>query len=631
MCGIAGLLGPQPDLAAATRRMGAAIAHRGPDAAADWVDADAGVGLAHCRLAIQDLSAAGAQPMVSASGRYVLCYNGEIYSGAEMRAALPGHPWRGHSDTEALLESIEARGLEAALAAALGMFAFALWDRERRELTLVRDRLGIKPLYWQWEGGVLRFASELKAILAVAPAPEIDRAALADYLRLGYIRAPRSIHAGIQKLEPGSLVRIRAGAEPRPQRWWDLGSVLAGIGEGERIADPAEAEALIETVLAEAVRSRLISDVPIGCFLSGGIDSTLITALMQEASPEPVLSFSIGSPERAYDEAAHARAVAAHLGTRHTELELDEAACLAAVPGIGRVYDEPFGDSSAVPTLLLSQLTRAHVTVALSGDGGDELFAGYNRHRWYGRLAGSRVPVGLRRMAGSALGALPPRATDRAGRTLGLAGAARRMPKLAGMLTADGMEAAYDAAVTQWEGLVAEPAPRPALPDLTGLAPVEQMQVLDTLSYLPDDILTKVDRASMAHALEVRVPFLDHRVVRAAFRLAPGCKIEGRTTKRVLRGLLAKRLPRELFERPKQGFAIPVEHWLRGGLADWAGDLIAGTDWAGLGIAAAPVRQAWEAHRSARADHTDKLWSIVMLADWEARRKAPAPETGTGG
>ncbi|GMG81088.1 asparagine synthase (glutamine-hydrolyzing) [Paralimibaculum aggregatum] len=620
MCGIAGSLGPGIAAEALGRRlaaMSAAIAHRGPDADGHWADPEAGIGLAHTRLAIQDLSAAGAQPMVSACGRWVISYNGEVFSGAALRAALPGHAWRGHSDTEALLESIAARGLEATLAGAVGQFAFALWDRRARELTLVRDRLGIKPLYWTARAGGLLFASELGALMAAMPRPEIDPEALAAYLRLGYVPAPRSIYAGVQKLAPGQVLRIRAGGPPRITPFYDLAAELEGIGAGERIADPAEAEAEIEARLSEAVRIRLISDVPLGAFLSGGIDSTLITALMQEASPRPVRSFSIGNPRAEYDEARHARAVAARLGTEHTELEVGEAEALAVVPGLMAVYGEPFGDSSGLPTLLLSKLARAHVTVALSGDGGDELFAGYNRYRWFARLAHiGPVPGWLRRAAGGALTRLPPALVDRAGRAAGLAGAGRRVHKLAAMLGASTPEAALEAAVTQWRELA--PAPElMARPAPAGLDPVGRMQAMDLAAYLPDDILTKVDRASMAHALEVRVPFLDHRVVRAAFRLAPELKLRGGRTKWILRQMLEKRVPRALVERPKQGFAIPVERWLGGQLRPWAEALLAETDWEGrFGLAPGPIRAAWEAHLAGRADHGDRLWTVLMLAAW---------------
>ncbi len=627
MCGIAGLVGPPARAEPFERRLAAmagALAHRGPDAGGVWADAPAGVGLAHRRLSIQDLSEAGAQPMVSACGRYVLAYNGEIYNAEALRALRPGHRWRGHSDTEALLEAIAAVGLEAALSRSVGMFALALWDRERGELALARDRLGIKPVYWAERPGGIAFASELAGLWPAMARPEIDRAALGAYLRVGYVPAPRSIYRGIGKLRPGRVLRLAPGGAPREAPFYDVAAEIAALAETPRIADPEEAEARIEAALAEAVRCRLVADVPLGAFLSGGIDSSLVTALMQEAAGEPVRSFSIASPRADYDEGRHARAVAERLGTRHTELTVDEEAALAAVPGLARVYGEPFGDASALPTLLLSELARAHVTVALSGDGGDELFAGYNRYRWFARLAHLRpVPGWLRRAAGGALTRLPPGLVDRAGRAAGLAGAGRRVHKLAAMLGATTPEAALEAAVTRWRGLGPEPE-ETARPAAEGLDPVGQMQLMDLAAYLPDDILTKVDRASMAHALEVRVPFLDHRVVRAAFELAPELKLRGGRTKWILRRMLEKRLPKSLIDRPKQGFEIPVEDWLRGRLRPWAEGLMAETDWEGrLGLDPAPLRAAWSAHLAGRADHGDRLWTVLMLAAW-ARDEAAA-------
>lgn len=633
MCGIAGVVGRagqwnRDGLDRLATDMGTCLRHRGPDVGAEWTDAAAGIALAHRRLSIQDLSDAGAQPMVSACGRYVLVYNGEIYNASDARARLEsrGARFRGHSDTEVLLAAIAAWGLERALSEFVGMFALAVWDCESRELSLARDRVGIKPLYWSASAGQLVFASELKALMIGLPRrPGIDREGLATYLHYGWIPAPFTIYEGVKKLEPGTILRYRSGAEPNTNAFWSLKDTLHGISADERVSGPEEARELVESTLSLAVRQRLVADVPIGSFLSGGIDSSLITALMQESSTTPINSYSIGSPTREYDEARHARDVASHLGTRHTELMVDEAECLAVVPELMAIYDEPFGDSSQVPTLVLSKLARQHVTVALSGDGGDELFAGYNRHMWYGRLGPllRRMPPAARRFGSHAVSMVSPSALDHLGKLVSRqAGVGRRAHKLAAMVGADGPEGAQLAVLAQWRGLV-EPGSMPELgayataAALDQFTEVERMQAVDILTYLPDDILTKVDRASMAHSLEVRVPFLDHRVIRAAFRVAPGLKLKGDTTKAVLREMLYDRVPRTLVDRPKMGFAIPIETWMRRELRDWAGSLIVDTKWsADLGMDGATIRKAWERHQRGDSDRTDALWSMLMLADW---------------
>jgi len=627
MCGIAGVLSPAgrmtgDALAEVTARMGARLRLRGPDASGEWVDAAAGIGFAHRRLSIQDLSEAGAQPMASASGRYVITYNGEVYNGAEIRAELEplGQVFRGHSDTEAILAGFAEWGLEATLARMVGMFAFALWDRETRELTLVRDRMGIKPVYWCLQDGAFWFASELKGVLeGLGQAPAIDSGGLGAFLRLGQIPAPLTIHRGIRKLEPGRILRFRSGGQAEITRYWRIEDEIAEAAR-DRITDPVEARGLIEQALGEAVRMRLIADVPLGAFLSGGIDSSLITALMVEQSAGTVSSYSIGSPSAGYDEAGFAREVAARLGTRHTELVVGDRECLDAIAGLMEVYDEPFADSSQVPTLLLSRLTRQHVTVALSGDGGDELFAGYNRYLWQYRLARARasVPAGVLKLGANLAAALPPGLVDGAVGLAGYSGVARRIGKLSAMASAASVEEAHAAVLAQWNGL-GPTAERPAtLPAPDELIDCERMQFRDLQSYLPDDILTKVDRASMAHALEVRVPFLDHRVVRAAFRLAPDLKLRDGTTKWILRQMLHDRISKELVDRPKQGFAIPIEAWLRSELRNWAEGLIDGTDWAGLGVEPGPIREAWDSHLSGRRDQSEKLWTVLMLASWAA-------------
>lgn len=637
MCGIAGILGHPlsrefASLADAATLMGQALSHRGPDSSGQWDDASAGIALAHRRLAIQDPTSTGDQPMTSDCGRFVICYNGEIYNAPELSRDLraAGARLRGHSDTETLVEGIACWGLEQTLERVNGMFAFALWDRADSELTLVRDRFGIKPLFWHRDGERLVFGSEIKAILAVLPTPpELSSDGLASYLDGGFIPAPLTIYRGIHKLRPGGLLRVRAGGTPRECTYWALTTMLDAALSTPRITDPGAARELVEARLGEAVRMRLLSDRPVGALLSGGIDSTLVVALMQASSGTPVNTYSIGSPERGYDEAPQARQVAAHLGTRHTELNLSEADCVAAIPQLTGIYDEPLGDSSQIPALLVSRLASQHVTVALSGDGGDEVFCGYNRYLWNARSAAVRrmLPGRLRRLLAAGIRVAPPGLLNLAGRAVGEAGAPRRAYKLAAMLAEDEPAERYRRVITQWPGLSRDrtgTALRVTVEwdKIAGLSEEERFQVLDLLSFVPDDILTKIDRASMAYGLEVRVPFLDHRVVEAAFRLDPVLKLRRGTTKWILRRLLADRVPRHLFDRPKQGFAIPIETWLRRELRDWAASLIGSTDWEGsFGLPRQPIVAAWEAHARGRSDQSDRLWSILMLASWAAQSR----------
>ncbi|HSF95382.1 MAG TPA: asparagine synthase (glutamine-hydrolyzing) [Thermohalobaculum sp.] len=638
MCGIAGILAagngePARRLQEIASLMGLRQSRRGPDSRGLW--SEPGVAFAHERLAIQDLSAEGHQPMHSACGRLVLVYNGEVYNVGELRRELEalGAVFRGHSDTEVLLDGFIRWGIEATLDRLVGMFAFALWDREARELTLGRDRFGIKPLFWYADADRFLFGSEIKAVLAAMDrAPDIERQALAGYLETGYVPAPWTIYKGICKLRPGWLLRVRPGAEPRQSQFWSLDDMLRRALSRPRISDPREARDLIEARLGEAVRMRLLSDRPVGALLSGGIDSTMVAALMQDAGGPPVRTYSIGSADPRYDEAGHARLIARHLGTDHTELTVTEQDCLAVIPDLTGTYDEPFGDSSQVPALAISRLASRHVTVALSGDGGDEVFCGYNRYRWNARLAGlrRRLPGGLRRMIAAGLGGVPPRLFALAERATGEAGMARRIHKLGAMLAENDAGARYRAVLAQWPDLAsclsgAEPAAPVPWEAMAGMSEEESFQVLDLLTYLPDDILTKVDRASMAFGLEVRVPFLDHRVVEAAFMLDPALKLRGGKTKWILRQMLADRVPAHLFERPKQGFAIPIEKWLRVDLADWGAALVNDTDWEGrFGLPTRPIRDAWDQHRRGAADNSDRLWSILMLASWAAGATAAA-------
>ncbi|MFA7432071.1 MAG: asparagine synthase (glutamine-hydrolyzing), partial [Rhodospirillaceae bacterium] len=526
MCGIAGILnlGGLRDGESVGRRMADALRHRGPDAGAVWEDAEAGLVLAHRRLSVVDLSPAGAQPMASASGRWVICYNGEVYNAIQLRQAVDqagSVAWRGHSDTEVIVEHVDRFGVGATVSALIGMFAIALWDRAKRCLWLVRDRMGVKPLYWGQFGGRLLFGSELKALRACSGwTPRIDREAVTAFMRHSYIPAPRSIYHGIHKLLPGHMLRVAAGQTPVAEPYWTLrdNAVLAGRANTLSGLGDEEATDHLEYLLRDAVERRMVADVPLGAFLSGGIDSSLVAALMQAQSDRPVRTFSIGFGESEYNEAHHAKAVATHLGTDHTEVYVDSAQALGVIPLLGTMFDEPFADSSQLPTYLLSQITRQHVTVALSGDGGDELFAGYTRYALAGQLWSrlARIPRPLRALAAQGIHAVPPKNWQRLfnlmpeSRRLWAAG--DRLHKFADTLILPDQDALYRRLVSHWtrpeevvrdgheptDGLFTDPAVRDLLPDS-----VARMQYLDTLTYLPDDILTKVDRTSMAVSLEV--------------------------------------------------------------------------------------------------------------------------------
>ena len=634
MCGIAGFLDPNlveqgEALAERVTRMAATLYHRGPDDGGIWTDTAAGLAFGHRRLAIVDLSPAGRQPMVSACGRYVIVYNGEVYNAQDIRRDLPGIPWRGHSDTEVMVEACARWGAEATARRLMGMFAFALWNRVERTLVLVRDRLGIKPLYWGQCGDVFLFASEMKALRAHPDfRAVIDRNALAAFLRHGYVPAPFSIHHGVRKLEPGTLLTLEPGGAPEVLRFWDLRSV-AHVGQANRFdLSDQEATAKLEDLLKDAIARRMIADVPLGAFLSGGIDSSTVTALMQALSLRPVKTFSIGFFETEYDEARHARAVARHLGTEHTELYVTPAEACGVIPTLPAMFDEPFADSSQIPTFLVSRLARTRVTVALSGDGGDELFAGYNRYalaqRWW-RVA-DRMPG--RKTVAHILRAVSPTAWNRLFSVLPTRfrppQAGDKLHKLAGIL--EGTEGdLYRGLVSHWlqpEAMVpGAREPRGVLWDeeIARLVPdfVERMQLLDTLTYLPDDILTKVDRASMAVSLEVRVPLLDHRLVECAWHLPMRFKRRGTESKWLLRQVLYRYVPRALLERPKMGFGIPLDAWLRGPLREWAENLLSERRLREGGfVDSQPVRQLWQEHLSGRRNWQYILWDVLMFEAW---------------
>lgn len=694
MCGIAGFIAAPNrslgEIEAIAKRMALAIQHRGPDDGGVWSDAQVGIALTHRRLSILDLSSAGHQPMVSASGRYVMVFNGEIYNHLEIRGELEGaalspppvggegrspegpgnnpvihwatgvssacrgaeYGWRGHSDTETLLAAFDRWGMEAALTKAVGMFAIALWDVRERTLHLARDRFGEKPLYYGWVGGgaerAFVFGSELKA-LRVFPGFDnpVCQHALAQYLCFSYVPAPRSIYHGIYKLEPGCVLTVRGvppaapPAQPlrspasyehlRLRRWWALADVVQA-GAQSPVTDETEALQALEDRLSDAVRLQSLADVPLGAFLSGGVDSSTIVALMQQQASRPVKTFTIGFEEAGFDESAHAQAVAQHLGTDHAQLFVTAAEARAVIPQLPTMYDEPFADSSQIPTYLVCRAARQRVTVALSGDAGDELFGGYNRYFWgphiWRRLAW--LPYPLRQALGAGAQTVAPATWDGMLGWTGVVRPGEKMHKLARVLrAARSMDGLYKNLVSECPSpllvrieagttplgppsLLAEPLPGVGVQDSR-----LRMMYRDSLTYLPDDILCKVDRAAMAVSLETRVPFLDHRVVELAWRLPLSMKIRGPVGKWALRQVLYRHVPRELIERPKAGFAIPVGQWLRGPLRDWAESLLSEGRMVQEGhLNPAPIAMIWRQHLSGRHDWTPKLWSVLMFQAW---------------
>lgn len=633
MCGVAGLLTLDPvdrrdTLIERVTGMVRTLRHRGPDHEGYWVDEAAGLGLGHRRLAIIDLSPAGEQPMVSANGRYVLVYNGEIYNAAELREELGHIAFRGHSDTEVLLEACASWGVLACVQRLIGEFAFGLWDRETRTLTLARDRLGVKPLYWGRQDRLILFGSELKALRAHPGwRPEIDRDALAGYLRRRYVATPATIYRNVHKLLPGHLLELGADGSSRLLPFWDPVAVAA---EPRSALSDAEAVDELEALLRDAVGRQMVADVPLGVFLSGGIDSSLVAALMQVQSSRPVRSFSIGFSEAAFDEAPHAKAVAQHLGTEHTELYVQPNQVLDVVPHLPALFDEPFADSSQVPTHLLAVMTKRQVTVALSGDGGDELFAGYRRYERAERLWWwvSRVPGAWRRLMAARLDAVPRTLWNR---VHGLAPAGRFRPWPAGQmevvtasLGAGSPDIFYRQRFAHWQRpdhVVRDANEPPNDPDIGITAQVgdflTRMQVCDLMSYLPDDILTKVDRATMAVGLEARVPILDHRVVEFALRLPRHQKVRGGTSKWLMRQVLDRHVPIELIDRPKQGFAVPLAAWLRGPLRGWAEDLLDQRRLEREGyFNPSLIRERWNQHLAGKWDWHGHLWDILVFQAW---------------
>jgi len=613
--------------------MTATLVHRGPDASGSFFDRESGVGFGHRRLSIVDLSDAGRQPMWSRSGRHCITYNGEVYNAPEIRADLEQDgfriDWRGSSDTEVVLEAIEALGLERALPRFQGMFAFALWDDETKSLCLVRDRLGIKPLlYVQGSFGVA-FTSELQALYEFPLfQPKLNRAAVAAFLRYGVVPGSECIVDQVCKVSPGTILRFTdSRAEGIMDRFWSAEEVAS---EGlRRPFQGSEQEAIdeLERLLRRSVALRMRADVPFGAFLSGGIDSSTVVALMQQSAEAPVKTFCIGNTLPGYDESSHAEAVAKHLKCEHHTLIANPSDMLAIVPEVAQLWDEPFADSSQIPTYLVSKLTRRHVTVALSGDGGDELFAGYNRHAWAPRLweVANRVPKSARKALG-ALKLIRVDDWDLAFRAVGLGNAIRlpgdKLHKVASLAEVSTPDEFYGRLRSHWvdpENVMADhfgPRPPATAHRLDGPF-TAQMMLQDLVEYLPDDILTKVDRASMAVSLEARVPLLDHDVVEFAWRLPLGWKIRGRTQKWILKQVLARHVPAALFERPKMGFGVPVGQWIRGPLKDWAADLLDESALRADGVFDADVvRSTWAAHQAGRGNHEHQLWAVLMFQSW---------------
>lgn len=641
MCGICGFLDPSGNttddaLLPVVGTMSSRLTHRGPDEGGTWCDPEAGLALGHRRLSIIDLTTTGRQPMESFCGRYVIVLNGEIYNFLDIRTELEreGVPFRGRSDTEVVLAAVSVWGVRRALERMVGMFAFALWDKRERTLTLARDRMGEKPLYYSLMGTTFLFGSELKAMKA-HPSwhGTIDRGALALFIRHNYIPAPWSIYEGVFKLPPATMLTVGAEGHsnslplPAPQEYWSLRRVMEEGIATPFSEDEEEIALRLEDLLLNSVKGQMMADVPLGAFLSGGIDSSTVVAMMQSLSGRPVKTFTIGFHEDKYNEAEYAKAVARHLGTDHTELYVTSEEAMSVIPKLPALYDEPFADSSQIPTYLVSQLARQHVTVSLSGDAGDELFAGYGRYmtantRWETLR---RLPAPLRKGMGRLFSGVSPERWERILYPLLGERGGIKAQKLSEALTDSSPERFYRISVSHWNVpstfVIGGNEPLTALTDESNTLPradfIRRIQYLDMLSYLPDDILVKVDRAAMGVSLESRVPFLDHRLVEFAARLPLAMKVEGNTGKRTLRKVLYKYVPKELLERPKMGFGVPVAEWLRGPLREWANDLL---DPAKMRrdnyLHPESVQRKWRAHLAGKANWSGLLWNFLMFQAW---------------
>lgn len=647
MCGLVGYLQSRnffSDTAhAVVRKMAERLAHRGPDDSGVWVDEAAGVALAHRRLSILDLSPAGHQPMCSLSGRYVIVFNGEIYNHLALRAELKlagqATAWRGHSDTETLLAGFAAWGVVATLKKSVGMFAIALWDREDRVLTLARDRMGEKPLYYGFQNDTFVFGSELKALKGHPDfLGEIDRDVICLYLRHCYIPAPYSIYKGIKKLLPGTYLQLPFDGDSdslrsvSPKVYWSLAEVAARGVENPYIGSDADAIASLDAQLKRSIGLQMLADVPLGAFLSGGVDSSTVVALMQSQSVRPIKTFSIGFEERVYNEAEYAKAVAQHLGTDHTEFYVSSAEAMQVIPTLGEMYDEPFADSSQIPTILVSQMARQHVTVSLSGDAGDELFCGYNRYALadtWGRIAS--VPFPVRKAAGHLINYISPstwsKVFQQAANIFTLpVNMSEKLGKLAAQLVAvDRVNELYYNLVSEIgnpeQMVIGAKEPATWLTEVGMKSSFDdaklQMMFMDAMTYLPDDILVKVDRATMANSLEARVPFLDHRVVEMAWALPMSMKRRDGQNKWILREVLYQYVPKNLIERPKAGFGIPLGDWLRGPLRHWAEELISKERLLrDEYFDAEKIQSLWLKHLSGKQNSTCLLWSILMFQMW---------------
>lgn len=643
MCGFAGFLAGNDISKNVVQSMTSVLEHRGPDSHGIWLDADASISLGHRRLSIVDLTAAGHQPMASAGGRYVITFNGEIYNHLELREELSEggfftSSWRSYSDTETLLAGFEIWGVEATLKKSIGMFAFAVWDRELKQLVLARDRLGEKPLYYGWQGkGGYRaflFGSELSA-LKQHPSfeGEISRNALACYMRYGCIGGEYSIYEGIYKLLPGHTLTISLSS-PHPilKSWWSLGDVILRGFEQPFAGSPEDAVNALDLLLRDAVSKQMMADVPLGAFLSGGIDSSTIATLMQNQSSSAIQTFTIGFEERGYNEAEHAKAVAQHLGTKHTELYVTSSEAQAVIPKLPFLYSEPFADVSQIPTFLISQLARQHVTVAISGDAGDELFCGYRRYQMTAAMWGriSALPKSLRRALSGILGSASVEALNDIGNIFSVARLGEKVHKGADVIGCETIQEVYRGLVSSWDDpaslVIGSIESSSALGGVElpfeAMESVEQMMAMDMLTYLPDDILTKVDRAAMGVSLETRTPLLDPRVVDFAWSLPLDYKLRNGVTKWPLRQVLYRYVPRELIERPKMGFGVPIGEWLRGPLRDWAEMLLSESRLRAEGyLRPEPIRKKWAEHLSGKRNWHGQLWNVLMFQAWlEANR-----------
>jgi asparagine synthase (glutamine-hydrolysing) len=659
MCGIAGIISPDKSadsLQAESKAMIETLYHRGPDSRGVWVSEPNGLAIAHRRLSIQDLSDSGNQPMFSHSSRYGIVFNGEIYNFREISADLKGrgHHFRGGSDTEVLLAAVDEWGLDAAVKRFSGMFAFALWDCDERTLYLCRDRLGEKPLYYGWLGSTFYFASELKAIERVAPVGslEIDRSGLLGYFRHGYISAPHSIYRGIYKLPPGTTLVLPVKTQTRsvqfspwpdsssggPKRYWSVFDA-AQQGFSSLITDETEAASALEELLHLTIRRQMIADVKLGMFLSGGIDSTLVSAIAQNEASEKVRTFTIGFSDAEYDESGYAEKIARHLGTEHLSVQVTPQDGLQLIPYLAAIYDEPFADSSQIPAYLVSKIAREHVTVCLSGDGGDELFAGYNRYMWLDRIWTNvgPVPWPIRKVIGRMLSFPSTDFWDRFYGGISAIGSGPRekqklvglkLQKLAGLIQEKDLMRGYDYLLSYWhnpEELVSirsdefHKNPKTMLPEFSSF--IDTAMYLDQVGYLPGDNLSKVDRASMSVSLETRLPLLSHEVLEFSWRIPVSMKVRKQTSKWILRQVLGKYVPPGLIERPKMGFSVPIAQWLRGELKEWAADLLATVKPGGCEIIREePVRTAWKEHQSGKRDNSHRLWTVLMFLSWASTR-----------